>query len=249
MLSDRIRVRYEEVIGPVEDPWTFTTTYVTSQETLDRKMSIKTSQLITVPRDIKLQLDWPNDDDLNKFIALERNGVRDDYTRYVTASPPIQFYQGDTFKIRLLSSYTLGTKTFNFSFKENSLTGPTVYVDSVVVDKVAGGGCYLTSAMVDHYELDDNGVELTALRTLREKFGEKHKEMMKKYEKDSVLIIEGIEHSKNPEAYYHFIRQEVNQIVGYAQKEKWTLAEQVYLDLYLDLKELFLDNRGGFKWN
>ncbi len=97
--------------------------------------------------------------------------------------------------------------------------------------------CYLTSAMVGYYGKSDDGVELTAMRRLREVYSEKHAETLKTYYEDSAIIISEIERLGMQEHYYGRIKDVVDEIVIHVENESWSVAEELYLDLYYGLKE------------
>ena len=97
--------------------------------------------------------------------------------------------------------------------------------------------CYLTSAMVGYYGKADDGIELTAMRRLREVYAEKHAETLKTYYEDSAIMIPEIERLGMQEHYYGRIKDVVDEIVVHVENENWSVAEGLYLDLYYGLKE------------
>lgn len=99
--------------------------------------------------------------------------------------------------------------------------------------------CYLTTTMVEHYGLEDDGAELTAMRKLRKQYAIKHAEILSEYYVASAVIIDRINSSNNPEFYYQKIRNTVDFIVALVDNEEWSEAEELYLNLYFDLKNEF----------
>jgi hypothetical protein len=91
--------------------------------------------------------------------------------------------------------------------------------------------------MVEYFNLEDDGVELTALRLLRAERGEFYKAMLLNYYSDSEHIIRFIEDNKRYDLYDE-IRAEVDKIVEYVANEYWAVAEQTYLHLYFHMKNI-----------
>lgn len=107
--------------------------------------------------------------------------------------------------------------------------------------------CFLTTAMVNYYGKADDGIELTAIRALREHYRCKHRDTLLEYSRASYFIIQGIKNSRNKEYYYNVIKKVVDNIVIWVADKKWQKAEIAYLNLYYELKQLFLlegDNNG-----
>ena len=122
--------------------------------------------------------------------------------------------------------------------KENDANG--VVLGHYPLHSTLGKGepqCYLTSAMVGYYGKDDDGVELTAMRRLREVYAEKHAETLKTYYTDSAKIVSEIERLGMEDYYYGRIKDVVDEIVIHVENENWSVAEGLYLDLYYELKE------------
>lgn len=122
--------------------------------------------------------------------------------------------------------------------REGSSVGDIIYRDSFRLLTEAPG-CYLTTAMVGYFNKADDGIELTAMRELREYYKDKHADTLAEYYQVSPLIIDGIEQSENKDYYYNMIKDVVDNIVILVANEKWEEAETAYLDLYYYLKEKF----------
>lgn len=73
-----------------------------------------------------------------------------------------------------------------------------------------GGGCYLTTAMVEYYNYDDNGIELNSMRAVRSYMLQTEKieyiTMLKDYVKESNQIVGFINQQPNKKEYYQEIR-------------------------------------------
>lgn len=153
----------------------------------------------------------------------------------IKTSNIIELTKGDTWRMLLACRMS------------GALTGytPTIAIRDVKDDRVLATysfyltTCYLTTCMVHYYGKSDDGVELTSMRKLREKYKHKHKEILEQYNKDSRYIIEGIEQSGNQEYWYRMIKDVVDKIVIWVANEEWEKAEVAYLDLYYKLREKF----------
>jgi len=115
-------------------------------------------------------------------------------------------------------------------------------IDGVIVgefdfDLPAAPDCFLTTAMVGYYGKSDDGPELTAMRALRERYGDKHRTILAEYPTVSRSIIQHIEGTGQQEYYYSMIKDVVDNIVIWVEGEEWKMAEKAYLDLYMILKE------------
>lgn len=122
-----------------------------------------------------------------------------------------------------------------YEFRENDANG--IVIGHYPIHCTVESQCYLTSAMVGYYGKPDDGIELTAMRRLREVYAEKHAETLKTYYADSAIIVSEIEKLGMQEQYYGRIKDVVDEIVTHVDNENWSVAEVLYLDLYYGLKE------------
>ena len=122
-----------------------------------------------------------------------------------------------------------------FVLRENDANG--VVIGHYPIHCTVESQCYLTSAMVGYYGKPDDGVELTTMRRLREVYSEKHAETLKTYYEDSAIIVSEIERLGMQDYYYGHIKDVVDEIVIHVDNENWSVAEELYLNLYYGLKE------------
>ena len=138
----------------------------------------------------------------------------------------------------LLVTQTVGVKG-EFILRKGGATGEILYKQYYDVTVGSKGSCYLTTAMVGYFNKADDGIELTAMRELREYYKDKHADTLAEYYQVSPLIIDGIEQSGNKDYYYNMIKDVVDNIVIWVADEEWGKAETAYLNLYYELKEKF----------
>ncbi|HZK00864.1 MAG TPA: hypothetical protein VFC79_12685, partial [Tissierellaceae bacterium] len=123
-----------------------------------------------------------------------------------------------------------------FILRKGSATGEILYKQYYNV-AVGDSSCYLTTAMVSYFNKADDGIELTAMRELRNHSGYKYQDVLEEYAHMSPIIIQGIEQSEDKDYYYSMIKDVVDNIVIWVADEEWEKAETSYLDLYYSLKE------------
>ena len=103
-------------------------------------------------------------------------------------------------------------------------------------------GCYLTTATVLYKNLQDDGPELTAMRTLREYFrGDVYYDnLIEEYYQLSPIIIQKIDLLSNPEEEYESIYQSVLKVKSFVDSENWEQAQEEYLNTYFTLKNKYI---------
>ena len=121
--------------------------------------------------------------------------------------------------------------------REGSSVGDIIYRDNFRL--LIESTCYLTTAMVGYFNKADDGIELTTMRKLREKYKYKHSITLAEYERVSPHIIHGIEQSGDRDYWYSEIKKIVDSIVIWIANNEWERAEVAYLSLYYKLKRLF----------
>jgi hypothetical protein len=119
--------------------------------------------------------------------------------------------------------------------------------NEVCQNVTVGGGCYLTTAMVKHYNYEDDGIELNSMRKIRSHMiaSQKHEyiEMFKNYAQESNKIIAYINQpDMDSESYYSEIQRVVLKVVDLVSEQKITEAIELYWNFYLKLKEEILTN-------
>lgn len=122
--------------------------------------------------------------------------------------------------------------------REGSSVGDIIYRDGFHIF-IENSSCYLTTAMVGYFNKADDGIELTAMRELRERYKYKHSITLTEYERVSPHIIHGIEQSGDRDYWYSEIKKIVDSIVIWVANNEWERAEVAYLSLYYKLKRLF----------
>jgi hypothetical protein len=133
---------------------------------------------------------------------------------------------------------TTGTITFSINnFSNNGGTVIDTFTNTVT-------GCYLTTATVQYKGLLDDGVELTAMRALREHYrGDTYYDnLIAEYYQSSVAIIQGIDNSVNPSIDYEFIYQSVLKVKDFVDQSMWEEAKEEYVSTYLTLKNKYITN-------
>lgn len=105
-------------------------------------------------------------------------------------------------------------------------------------------GCYLTTATVLYKNLQDDGPELTAMRTLREYFrGDVYYDnLIEEYYQLSPIIIQKINLLSNPEEEYEYIYQSVLKVKLFVDSENWEQAHEEYLNTYFTLKDKYIQS-------
>jgi hypothetical protein len=145
---------------------------------------------------------------------------------------------GNTMYFNIQGSSPFG-RVGNVSFRITSFTG--TLIDSFTATK---SGCYLTSATVQFKGLLDDGVELTAMRALRDYYkGDVYYDnLIAEYYESSVAIIQGIESSLEPNVDYEFIYQSVLKVKDYVDQSMWVEGWNEYYNAYLTLKNKYITN-------
>lgn len=104
------------------------------------------------------------------------------------------------------------------------------------------GGCLLTSAVVSHFGLADDGPELTAMRSLRSHYGkiDGYREVITEYYQTSPQIIAAIQAANSQTVEFSYIYNTVLAIMGHVNAEEWQQAHDLYMAMYEDLKARYL---------
>ncbi len=104
------------------------------------------------------------------------------------------------------------------------------------------GGCYLTTATVNYKGLQDDGPELTTMRSLREYYrGDPYYDnLITEYYINSPIILQGINSSKDPSMEYEFIYQSVLRVKYFVDNLLWEDAKNEYVNTYLILKNKYI---------
>ena len=107
--------------------------------------------------------------------------------------------------------------------------------------KHSSGGCYLTSACMNHYLINfyDNCYELTVLRWFRDNFVSK--EEIKHYYKIAPMIVEAIEREEYKDIIYNYIYDNVvDACVEAIENGDYDFAYNRYKESILSLEQTYL---------
>lgn len=107
--------------------------------------------------------------------------------------------------------------------------------------------CFLTTAMVNYYDRDDAGPELTAMRRLRGRYIDKpgYEGLIDEYYRLSAQIIKGIEAEDAPGTVYEQIYWSVKTCENAVASGHWGEAHDEYLNLYYRLVQRYCPDRKG----
>jgi hypothetical protein len=103
-------------------------------------------------------------------------------------------------------------------------------------------GCILTTAVVSHMGLADDGAELTAMRSLREHYKNisGYQEIIDEYYQNSPLIIDAINQANAQETEYQYIYSTVVGVMNHVNNQEWQQAHDLYMAMYNNLKNTYL---------
>jgi hypothetical protein len=94
--------------------------------------------------------------------------------------------------------------------------------------------CFLTTACVHHYQLADNGYELTTLRQFRDSYmlssGE-GKDLIKEYYRVSPKIVERIEKDRDKSSVYEYIHKQVIRACDQIEQDLLSAAKKTYVGM------------------
>jgi hypothetical protein len=127
----------------------------------------------------------------------------------------------------------------SITIRINNETDDNAVIDTILFQQ---NGCFLTTAVVRHMGLLDDGPELTAMRLLREYYRDVpgYNELIQEYYTNSSAIIGAINASNNASVEYDYIYNTVTAVMNHVNAEEWQQAHDLYLALYNDLKDRYL---------
>ncbi len=181
-----------------------------------------------------------DDEDINLLIRFDSKNINFSPEITIQSSdlpdlPEVGYYMFEfSIGLKQQASFTVLVDGY-YEFRENDANGAVI--GHYPIHHTWEPKCYLTSAMVGYYGKPDDGVELTAMRRLREVYAEKHAKTLKTYYADSAIIVPEIERLDMEDYYYGHIKDVVDEIVIHVENENWSVAEGLYLELYYGLKE------------
>lgn len=139
-----------------------------------------------------------------------------------------------------------------FSYNEYEGSSPVVTVrntsdsnailDTFTCTFTLGGGCLLTTAVVSHFGLADDGPELTAMRSLRSHYGkiDGYRQMIAEYYDKSPQIIAAIQAANAQSVEFSYIYNTVVAVMAHVNASEWQQAHDLYMAMYEDLKTRYL---------
>lgn len=115
-------------------------------------------------------------------------------------------------------------------------------LDSFSITVPTSGGCVLTTAVVSHMGLADDGPELTAMRSLRDHYRDEegYAAILNEYRQVSPQIISAIQEANAESAEYNYIYNTVLAVKGHVDLGEWQQAHDLYMAMYTDLKARYL---------
>lgn len=151
---------------------------------------------------------------------------------------PVTISAGDELKFSCEPNPTPENTSGTLYIRNDSISGSLITSISVYVLS----NCFLTTAVVRHMGLLDDGPELTAMRLLREYYRDVpgYNELIQEYYTNSSAIIGAINASKNASFEYDYIYNTVTAVMNHVNAEEWQQAHDLYLALYNDLKDRYL---------
>ena len=137
-----------------------------------------------------------------------------------------------------------GWSNFSDSWLDNGWNNSS-WTDSGWSNSGSGGGCYITTATVEHLGLADDCEELNILRKYRDKLVEEDPEFKKvvlEYYKIAPIIVEKISNSSNKNEILDSIYSEmVVPVIGLLKQGKINEAKECYLNTYNSLKYQYVE--------
>jgi hypothetical protein len=102
--------------------------------------------------------------------------------------------------------------------------------------------CLLSTVVIEYYNLQDDGPELTAMRQLREYYigVPGYAEIIQEYYQTSPSIISAIDALADPSVEYTYIYNTVVAVMNHVNAEEWQQAHDLYMAMYNDLKDRYL---------
>jgi len=111
-------------------------------------------------------------------------------------------------------------------------------------DDKGGGGCFLSSACIEHAALPDDCSELEILRAFRDEFVAKQpdgRKLITQYYRNAPNIVERIQVSSDREQVLEYIYGKVKEAISRIQGGKTLEALEIYKGLYSEMAARFLN--------
>lgn len=117
--------------------------------------------------------------------------------------------------------------------------------DDCPIYKAESTGCFITSACIESYGLDDNCEELFILRNFRDTYMKENAKRIieiKEYYNNAPCIVSNINKKSNRVAIYKKIYNElISPCVQYIKNNDYEKAYMLYKEYYYHLKGLYLN--------
>jgi hypothetical protein len=157
---------------------------------------------------------------------------------YEWSGQPVTVSAGDELTFNCETFPTPDNTIGTIYIRNDSISGSLIETISVNIPSI----CFLTTAVVRHMGLLDDGPELTAMRLLREYYRDVpgYNELIQEYYTNSSAIIGAINASNNASVEYDYIYNTVTAVMNHVNAEEWQQAHDLYLALYNDLKDRYL---------
>jgi len=154
------------------------------------------------------------------------------------SSQPVTISADDQLKFNCDLNPTPDDTNGTIYIRNDSISGSLIETISVNLSV----GCFLTTAVVRHMGLLDDGPELTAMRLLREYYRDVpgYNELIQEYYTNSSAIIGAINASESSLIEYNYIYNTVTAVMNHVNVEEWQQAHDLYFSLYNDLKDRYL---------
>jgi hypothetical protein len=145
-------------------------------------------------------------------------------------------------KTRVLDKYALQENAIK-KFMYDPETRQTLETSTGKKPRESKGFCFITTACVQARGLPDDCLELTTLRTFRDRYiATMHngKAMIKVYYENSPMIVEAINQRPDARAIYDGLYDVICMCVRYIQEGAYESAFQMYVDMVIELRNRFI---------
>ena len=103
----------------------------------------------------------------------------------------------------------------------------------------SSGGCFVTTACCEHYGLPDDCLQLTMMRTLRDRYmryTDEGRRMIDEYYKTAPRIVEKLNASSNQDEVYSYIYTCLNDCVSLVKNEQDEEAMRAYYHMFEEVR-------------
>ena len=149
---------------------------------------------------------------------------------------------GKTFSVQPDYWVGFGTETSNetpLTVTIRNVTDGNVVLDTY--NQRFYDACLLSTVVVEYYNLQDDGPELTAMRLLREHYKSTNQSDIQDYYNNSSNIISAIIAADKQNIEYQYIYDTVTAVMNHVNAEQWEQAYDLYMAMYMDLKTRYIN--------